>query len=155
LISRGNLAKAYLAAGRPDRAVALLEQALQGFRAKVGPDHPHSLTTEQLLAEAYAAAGQYAKAEPLLRGALGRALKRFGAADPRTAGPMASLGSNLIQQRNWTEAETILRACLAIRQKAQPEDWSTFNARSLLGESLLGQKKFAEADPLIVSGYEG
>ena len=68
---------------------------------------------------------------------------------------MAQLGSNLIQQRKWTEAETILRACLAIRQKAQPDDWSTFNARSMLGGSLLGQKKFADAEPLILAGYEG
>ena len=45
--------------------------------------------------------------------------------------------------------------CLAIREKVQPDDWTTFNTRSLLGGSLLGQKKYAEAEPLIVSGYEG
>jgi hypothetical protein len=32
--------------------------------------------------------------------------------------------------------------------------WNTFNARSRLGGSLLGQKKYAEAEPLIVSVYE-
>ena len=36
-----------------------------------------------------------------------------------------------------------------------PDDWLTFNARSLLGGSLLGQKKYAEAEPLLLSGYEG
>jgi hypothetical protein len=35
------------------------------------------------------------------------------------------------------------------------DEWSTFNTRSQLGGSLLGQKKYAEAEPLIVSGYEG
>jgi serine/threonine protein kinase len=155
LISRGNLAKAYRAAGQLDRAVALFEQALQGFRAKVGPDHPYTLTAEQLLAEAYAAAGQYTGAEMILRDALKRAHKRFGPVDPRTAVAMASLGSNLIEQQKWTEAETILRECLAIRQKAQPDDWSAFNTRSQLGGSLMGQKKFAEAEPLILAGYEG
>jgi serine/threonine protein kinase len=155
LISRGNLAKAYQAAGQLDRAVALLEQTLIGFRAKVGPDHPYTLTTEQLLGIAYTAAGQYTKAEPLLRDGLERARKQFGSADPRTAGAMAQLGLSLIQQRKWPEAETILRECLAIREKAQPDDWSTFNTRSQLGGSLLGQKKYAEAEPLILSGYEG
>jgi hypothetical protein len=53
------------------------------------------------------------------------------------------------------EAEPLLRECLAIRQKAQPDDWSTFNTRSQLGGSLLGQKKYAEAEPLIVQGLEG
>ena len=30
-----------------------------------------------------------------------------------------------------------------------------FATRSLLGASLLGQKKFAEAEPLLLEGYEG
>ncbi len=68
---------------------------------------------------------------------------------------MAVRGLSLIRQSKWTEAEPVLRECLAIREKAQPDEWSTFNTRSLLGDSLLGQKKYAEAEPLIVSGYEG
>ena len=31
----------------------------------------------------------------------------------------------------------------------------TFNTESLLGGSLLGQKKYAEAEPLLLSGYAG
>jgi hypothetical protein len=68
---------------------------------------------------------------------------------------MASCGSNLIRQNKWTEAEPLLRSCLAIRRKAQADDWSTFHAESMLGGSLLGQKRFAEAEPSILSGYEG
>ena len=68
---------------------------------------------------------------------------------------MAVRGLSLIQQGKWAEAEPILRECLAIREKVQPDEWTTFNTRSLLGGSLLGQKKYAEAEPLIVSGYEG
>jgi tetratricopeptide (TPR) repeat protein/tRNA A-37 threonylcarbamoyl transferase component Bud32 len=154
-ISRANLAKAYRAAGQLDRAISLFEQALQGFRGKVGPDHPYTLTTEQHLVDAYTAAGQDTGAEPLLRNAWGRARQQFGPADPRTAAAMAAVGSNLIQQRKWVEAETILRECLAISQKAQPDDWSTFHTRSQLGGSLLGQGRYGEAEPLVVPGYEG
>jgi hypothetical protein len=39
--------------------------------------------------------------------------------------------------------------------KAQPDEWSTFSTMSVLGESLLGQTKFAEAEPLLLKGYEG
>ena len=53
------------------------------------------------------------------------------------------------------KAEPLLRECLAIREKVQPDEWTTFNTRSLLGGSLLGRKRYAEAEPLIVSGYEG
>jgi hypothetical protein len=68
---------------------------------------------------------------------------------------MAQLGNNLLKQARWPEAERVLRECLAIRQTAQPEDWSTSNTRSQLGGALLGQGKSAEAEPLILGGYEG
>jgi hypothetical protein len=48
-----------------------------------------------------------------------------------------------------------LRECLALREKRQPDDWRTFNTRSMLGGALLGQKKYADAEPLLLAGYEG
>lgn len=33
--------------------------------------------------------------------------------------------------------------------------WTTFHTKSLLGGSLAGQKNYAEAEPLLLSGYEG
>jgi len=42
-----------------------------------------------------------------------------------------------------------------LSDKQSPDEWSSFHARSLLGASLLGQKKFAEAEPLLLAGYEG
>jgi hypothetical protein len=57
--------------------------------------------------------------------------------------------------KKWAEAEPLLRESLAIREKTQPNDWSTFNSQSMLGGSLLGQKKYAEAEPLLLKGYEG
>src|SRR5262249_33381926 len=53
------------------------------------------------------------------------------------------------------EAEPVLRECLEIREKAQPDEWTTFETRSLLGGSLMGQQKYAAAEPLILAGYEG
>lgn len=52
-------------------------------------------------------------------------------------------------------AEPLLRDCLAVRQKNQPDDWTTFNTKSLLGGAVLGQQKYADAEPLLVAGYEG
>jgi hypothetical protein len=53
------------------------------------------------------------------------------------------------------EAEPLLRQALAIRQKTLPDDWATFDTQSLLGGILLDRKDYAEAEPLLVSGYEG
>jgi hypothetical protein len=49
----------------------------------------------------------------------------------------------------------LLRDALGIREKNIPDAWLTFDTRSLLGASLLGQKKYAEAEPLLIQGYEG
>jgi hypothetical protein len=74
---------------------------------------------------------------------------------PHLAGLLAQIGQGLLGQKKWIEAEPVLRECLAIREKVQPDEWNTFNARSRLGGSLLGQKKYAEAEPPIVAGYVG
>src|SRR6202035_410398 len=34
-------------------------------------------------------------------------------------------------------------------------DWTTFNTKSLLGGAVLGQDKCAEAEPQLLSGFEG
>jgi hypothetical protein len=35
-----------------------------------------------------------------------------------------------------------------------PDEWPRFNTMSQLGGALLGQGKYAEAEPLVVPGYE-
>jgi tetratricopeptide (TPR) repeat protein len=149
------LAKAYRAAGQLDRTVALLEQALQGFRAKVGPDHPHTLTTERLLADADESLDRWGEAEALRRDALARRRKITRLDSPLLAGDLARLGRNLLHQSRWSEAERLLREALAIRAQAAPEDWMRYEAMSLLGGSLLGQGRCGAAEPLVVAGYEG
>jgi hypothetical protein len=71
------------------------------------------------------------------------------------AGALADLGRNLLYQARWSEAEPLSRECLSIRATAAPDDWSRYDATSLLGWSLLGQGRCAEAEPLVVAGYEG
>ena len=96
------------------------------------------------------------RAELLLRDGLERVTQNVSGQPTRALpSPWLSLASNLFQQRKWAEAEPVLRECLAVREKSQPDDWITFNTRSMLGDSLLGQKKFAEAVTLILAGYEG
>ena len=60
----------------------------------------------------------------------------------------------------------MLREALRMRKKVEPNDWSTFNTRSLLGEAImeLGQLKpddasrqasLKEAGALLTTGYQG
>jgi hypothetical protein len=67
----------------------------------------------------------------------------------------AVLRPGLLFQKKPADSELKLRECLAIRQKTEPDDWTTFDTKSLLGEALLDEQKFAAAEPMLLSGYEG
>ncbi len=155
LISRNNMIAVYLSAGRTAEAIRLLEQTLKQTEAKLGADHPNTFNTRNNLAAAYDSVGQFTKSEPIYRIALDRTRKQFGDEDSRTAGQLAVLGLNLLQQKKYSEAEPICRDCLKIREKNEPDAWTTFNTQSLLGGALLGQKKYADAEPLLLQGYQG
>ena len=68
---------------------------------------------------------------------------------------MNQFGADLLRAKHAAEAEPILRECLAIRQKVIPNDPRTFETQSLLGDALLSQKKFAEAEPCLLQAEEG
>ncbi len=155
LASRDNLAVAYGTAGRLDEAITLLQPTLKALESKLGLDHPDTLITMGNLADTYELAGQFAKQEPLTREGLQRALRRFGPADPQTAQWKVRVAYALVQMEKWAEAEPLMRELVSKRDAVEPESWTTFNARSMLGSTLLGQGRYAEAEPLIVSGYEG
>jgi serine/threonine protein kinase len=155
LRSQSNLATAYKDAGQPDWAIPLFEQTVAAQTAKLGPDHPDTLISQQHLASAHRSADDPARAEPFRRAILAGKKKPLNAEHPGVAQLLDNLGWSLLKQQKWTEAEPILRESLKIRQKAEPDEWSTFNTRSQLGGSLLAQKKYVEAEYLILSGYEG
>jgi serine/threonine protein kinase len=155
LVTQANLGANYWDAGRLDDAIPLLADALDRATKRPGPFPAQLAGLASSLADAYDRAGRFAQSEPLYRKAVDGTAKQFGADDPRTAAATAALGLNLLHQHKDEEAEPLLRACLAVRQKKAPDAWTTFNTQSLLGDSLLGQKKYEEAEPLLLAGYEG
>ncbi|MCI0748323.1 MAG: serine/threonine-protein kinase [Verrucomicrobia subdivision 3 bacterium] len=68
---------------------------------------------------------------------------------------LADLTFAMLVREKFVAGESMARECLAIREKKLPDGWQTYHARSLLGSCLLGQKKYTEAEPLLLSGYEG
>jgi serine/threonine protein kinase/lipopolysaccharide biosynthesis regulator YciM len=150
-----NLAGVYLDAGQRDKALPLLEEALTKQKATLGPAFPETFRTMNTLALAYWGAGKFDLAEPLWRELLAQRRKQDGADSPATAAVLASLGFTLLKQQKHAEASPVFRECLAIRLKKTPDAWPTFYTQSLLGEALLGQKKYTEAEPLLIQGYEG
>lgn len=153
LMSMNNLAYVYEATGKPNSAVPLYENTLKHSRAILGPDHPRTLGTLGNLAICYLTAQLPEKALPLFDEYVEAHRRKRGGANPSFAGDLANVGLKLMNGRQFAEAEKRLRECLAIRKDKEPDQWTTFNTESMLGGALLGQKKFADAEPLLLSGY--
>src|SRR5262249_47235476 len=122
-----------LEASKPNEAEPLFRRALAGYRKLQGPDGALTLDLTRDLALLLDRTGRPAQAEPLFREMLDRPRARLPADSPDLAGTLVLFGLSLLNHGRWAEAEPVLRQCLAIRAKAEPDAWTTFNTRSLLG----------------------
>jgi tetratricopeptide (TPR) repeat protein len=150
LHSVANLGVNYKDAGRLKEAIALLEEA-----QRAAQKHRELGWTLLPLLDAYTRAGANAKLATLLVAELPSVRKTLPKDSPDLAALLAQGGMALLNLKKWAEAEPLLRECLAIREKAQPDLWMTFNSKAMLGGVLLGQKKYADAEPLLLAGYQG
>jgi eukaryotic-like serine/threonine-protein kinase len=150
LAAIANLGVNYKDANRLAEALPLLEEAYRA--SKKSPGMPW---ISGRLLDCYVLAGEREKAVSLAEELLAGARRQLPKDSPLLAAQLATVGSSLLQVNAFADAEPLLREALAIRKKAQPDVWSTFNAQSLLGAALLGQKKYGEAEPLLLAGYRG
>jgi tetratricopeptide (TPR) repeat protein len=149
------LAWAYRTAGRTGEAIRLFEQTHEQRVKRLGPDHRETLNTLASLAFTLEAAKQWERAVAVCRNLLDAQSRTLPTDHPNRVETLALLGTCLLEAGKPAEAELVLRECLAIWENKQPDDWMTFNAKSLLGGALAGQQKYAEAERLLLAGYEG
>lgn len=154
LMTLDNLSTAYTSTGQPDRAIALGEQALAAYRAKLGEQHTDTLISQSNLAGNYEKVGRLQDAELLYRKTVEGFRRQVPRNDRYYSHSLVMLGQCLIRQRKFEEAGRLLRSSLEIKEKTQPDDWSTANARSLLGKALTGQKAFDEAERLLLNAQK-
>lgn len=155
LASMNNLAVAYAEVGKFDLAVALAEQALALQKARFGSGHPFVLRTMHQYAVALLEVRRSAEAVPLFEELIAAHRKAYHAEPAKLAAELARIAAALIHGGLHELAEPMLRESLAIRSKAEPDAWQTFNTQSLLGAALLGQKRYADAEVMLLRGYEG
>ena len=68
---------------------------------------------------------------------------------------LAKSGNQRMQRGDLAVAEAAFRECLVISKKTQPNDWDTFAVQARLGKALLLQKKYEEAETMLLGAYEG
>ncbi len=154
LMSIDNLATAYQRAHRLDEALPLFEEAFRGYKAKLGPDQVDTLISMNNLANAYRDHGQLADALSLYEGLLKRQQANLGSEETDTLRTMNNLARIYLGDKP-AEAEKLMRKALEIQENKKQGDWRIFDTRSLLGASLMGQKRYAEAERFLVQGYDG
>ncbi|HXJ55103.1 MAG TPA: serine/threonine-protein kinase [Verrucomicrobiae bacterium] len=99
--------------------------------------------------------GRAAEAEPPLRQSLEIRRRLYGATNDLPTRAANGLASALIAQGKAGEAEALLREELPTMEEKFPDGWVLFWTRNLLGCSLMLQKRYSEAEPLLTSGYLG
>ena len=155
LDSMANVAGIYSSQAKYPQAEALYHQTLEIERRVLGPDHPLALDTLSGFAYMYQLQGKYALAESYTVQVLAGRRHALGVEHPNTMASAANLALAYLSQGKFIESEPRAREALEFNRKRQPEHWQRFRAESLLGASLAGQKKYAEAEPLLLEGYQG
>ena len=148
------LGRIYFNQAKFAQAEPLYFDMLEAQRRSSGEEQPETLTLMSALARIYRMQGKYAQAETLLSKAL--AVRRR-APDPKnlsTTNSKVALARVWLLQRKYEASESLLREAINDYEKL-PDRWERYLVQSMLGESLAGQRKYPEAEPLLLSGYQG
>ncbi len=155
LISMHTLAVILLDEGKYQRAEALQTKTLEIERRVLGEEHRETLSSASDLGRLYLTQGRYVAAASLLGKVVEAQHRVLGPGDIVTTRSLASLGEAKLFERKYAEAEQPLREALGNYEKLNSEIWGRYETQSLLGASLAGQLKYAEAEPLLLAGYRG
>ncbi len=121
----------------------------------LGAEHPVTLASLEELARTYRAAGKLDLALVRFKEMLANHPKSTPGDGQKLSGKLVRLGQSLVDSKRFIEAEPFLREGLAIREKQDPDGWPALEAQSLLGAALAGQKKYVDAERLLLAGHEG
>jgi tetratricopeptide (TPR) repeat protein len=127
----------------------LYEETLKLTKAKLGPNHPHTLTSMNNLAEGYRAAGQLDKALPLYEeAAQGVEKRRFQHEHVQRIIPNTIRAYE--EARQFEQAEAWRRKWLAhVKTTAGADSTAYAGELAAQGMNLLQQKKYSDAEALL------
>ncbi|HEX7423328.1 MAG TPA: serine/threonine-protein kinase, partial [Terriglobales bacterium] len=155
LLSMMGLANNYRFQGKYAQAEALSSQTLEIQRRVLGPEHPYTLNSMNNLASVYYSQGKYVQAEALFGQTLAAQRRVSGPEHPETLESMRQLAAILVHEGKYAASEALAREALGVDRSKRPDAWERFDAECLLGVSLAGQRKYADAEPLLLEGYRG
>jgi serine/threonine protein kinase/Tfp pilus assembly protein PilF len=150
-----DMPEAYYLEGKYVQAEGLFAQALAADRLVLGPEHPSTLDILGEMGTMYQREGKYDLAERYAAEALEGRRHALGPEHPDTMDAQADLVLAYVSERKFVESEPLAKGIVEFGRKNMPDEWQRFRAESMLGDSLAGQKKYTEAEPLLMEGYQG
>jgi tetratricopeptide (TPR) repeat protein len=155
LIAMKGLGLIYRSEGKYAQAEPLLAKVFEVRRRTLGEEHPDTLIGMHELGVLYRSQGKYAEAEAFLNRELDVERRVLGPAHPSTTGAMAALAEVQLQMAKFAGAETLAREALTNWEKTRPDSWRRYHSEALLGAILAGQRRYSEAEALLISGFQG
>ena len=150
IINLGNL---LLQEKRPDEAEPFIREAYVTRRRVSGENHPETLIALSNLGRLLEQQGKMAEAEQTYRDSLGRFRQLMGNEHPNTLFAIANLAALLRAEGKPAEAEPLYRECLAgFEHRFGTNYVHTGSAHWGLGRTLVGLKRFADAEPELLEG---
>jgi len=148
----------------PVRADSLLRGALEINERIHGPDHSTTLTMLNNLAGVRRDRGEYEAAAPLYREVLARRIRAYPLAENPAERlhrmfPQHGLGTSLTEIGAAEEAEPLLREVVHVADSAFHAGhaawaFARYASRGTLGRNLAVQRRFTEAEPLLLESWE-
>jgi serine/threonine protein kinase/tetratricopeptide (TPR) repeat protein len=150
-----NLAGLYRDEGAYAQAEPLFLKVLETGTRVMGEEHPTTLSAMNGLALLYLYERNYSQAESLFSKVIKLQRPVLGAGHPRRLASMNDLALVYLYERRYAQAELLLRDALNLHQSTNSNTWRRYSSQNMLGGSLAAQKKYADAEPLLLSGYQG
>jgi len=138
-----------------DEAESLLLEALRGCRQALDRNHMATNLALAGLSVLYLRKKDFKKVGAYLCEAVDITRAQLGSDHGLTAQANHNAGVFLAFQQDHGKAKRYLREYLAWYMRTKADDYGRFYAEMWLAASLLGQKKHAEAEPLLISAYKG
>jgi tetratricopeptide (TPR) repeat protein len=149
-----DLAASYRESGQSSQAEVTFIGALSAQRKLLGDGHPDTLAAMAGLAELYVREGKHEPAQTLLLEAVRGRRRVLGPQHPDTVEAVSQLGWLYVQQHEYAEAAALLND-VTIRDGSSTDTFFRFQGESALGAALAAERKYADAEKLLIEGYEG
>jgi serine/threonine protein kinase/tetratricopeptide (TPR) repeat protein len=151
-VSMGNLALVLNAKGQSAAAERLFRDDLAIIGKTLGERHPNYALALNNLSRAVLDQGRVEEAHALLERAVNTARPLYPDDHPRMTLYLMNLARVQIALHQARKADPVLRRALQVRQRLyQPDDWRIGQVQSLLGAALINEKRYADAEPLLLA----